>query len=211
MNPNQKKIWNKVAYEKTFTTPLQIDLVNRYIKKDASILDVGCGYGRTLNELHQNGYTNLFGIDFSEKMIKRAQSQYPLLHFEKQKNQNIDFPDNMFDAVFLFAVLTCIPQDAEQLHLLQEIKRVLKRGGIIYINDFLINTDERNRNRYEMFYKKHKTYGVFELSDGLTLRHHSQEWVENCIQPFNCIFFNTLSFPTMNGNSSNAYCFLGSK
>ena len=64
-NINQKNIWNELAYKKSFTTPLQMDLVNKYIQKDAAVLDVGCGYGRSLNELHLNGFTRLYGIDFS--------------------------------------------------------------------------------------------------------------------------------------------------
>ncbi|MDY0014882.1 MAG: class I SAM-dependent methyltransferase [Bacteroidales bacterium] len=210
-NINQKNIWNELAYKKSFTTPLQMDLVNKYIQKDAAVLDVGCGYGRSLNELHLNGFTRLYGIDFSEKMIERAKSQYPFLNLKVQGNKNINFPDNTFDAVLLFAVLTCIPQNTNQLHLIKEIKRVLKPGGIIYINDFLLNTDERNRKRYELFYKKYKLYGIFELAEGLILRHHSLEWTNKCIDVFSPLFFHTFTFPTMNGNHSNAYIFIGSK
>jgi len=208
---NQKKVWDELAYKKSFTTPLQMDLVKKYIQKDAVVLDVGCGYGRSLNELHLNGFTRLYGIDFSEKMIERAKSQYPFLNLEVQVNKNINFPDNTFDAVLLFAVLTCIPQNTNQLHLIKEIKRVLKPGGIIYINDFLLNTDERNRKRYELFYKKYKLYGIFELAEGLILRHHSLEWTNKCIDVFSPLFFHTFTFPTMNGNHSNAYSFIGSK
>ncbi|MDD3280216.1 MAG: class I SAM-dependent methyltransferase [Bacteroidales bacterium] len=210
-NINQKNIWNELAYKKSFTTPLQMDLVNKYIQKDATVLDVGCGYGRSLNELHLNGFSRLYGIDFSEKMIERAKSQYPFLNLEVQVNKNINFPDNTFDAVLLFAVLTCISQNTNQLHLIKEIKRVLKPGGIIYINDFLLNTDERNRKRYELFYKKYKLYGIFELAEGLILRHHSLEWTNKCIDVFSPLFFHTFTFPTMNGNHSNAYSFIGSK
>lgn len=38
--------------------------------------------------------------------------------------------------IILFAVLTCITEDEKQNALINEIKRVLKPGGIIYINDF---------------------------------------------------------------------------
>jgi len=208
---NQKKIWDELAYKKIFTTPLQVDLVNKYFQKGAVVLDVGCGYGRSLNELYLNGFDRLYGIDFSEKMIERAKSQFPFLTLKVQENKNINFADNTFDAVLLFAVLTCIQKNSDQLHLIKEIKRVLKPGGIIYINDFLLNTDERNKNRYNLFYKKYKLYGIFELPEGLTLRHHSIEWVNTCIQVFTPLYFNTFSFPTMNGNYSNAYSFIGNK
>ncbi len=46
------------------------------------------------------------------------------------------------DAVILFAVFTCIVNDAEQEKLIVEIHRVLKSDGILYINDFLLNIDD---------------------------------------------------------------------
>lgn len=208
---DQKKIWDDLAYSKEFTTPLHSELLDKYLDKEAHILDVGCGYGRTLDQLQKLGYTNLFGIDFSEKMIERAKAQFPSLNVNVQRNKTLNFPDNTFDAVFLFAVLTCITTDEEQEFLLNESKRILKPGGIIYINDFLLNEDERNCSRYDCFYKKYKIYGIFELPEGLTLRHHSMEWIKKCISPFKCMQFKTTSFPTMNGHFSNAYYFIGKK
>ncbi|HQB20255.1 MAG TPA: class I SAM-dependent methyltransferase [Bacteroidales bacterium] len=209
MAVSQKKVWNQIAYDKEFTTPLHLELIEPYLHKNSSILDVGCGYGRTLNELYKNGYTELFGIDFSEKMIERAQQQFPFLNVKVQQQQEIDFPNNSFDAVFLFAVLTCIIENEAQLFLLKEIKRVLKPKGIIYVNDFLLNTDERNKKRYNESYEKYKTYGIFTLPEGLVLRHHTLDWVEKSLQLFQCLSFQTTTFPTMNGNRSNAYFFIG--
>ncbi len=211
MKDIQKEIWNKAAYNKEFTTPLNKELCVRNINKEAEILDIGCGYGRTINELQNLGYTHVQGIDFSKKMIERAKQLYPKINVSVQKEKTIDFADNSLDAVLIFAVLTCITKDEEQDFLLQEAKRILRPGGIIYINDFLINQDERNCQRYETFYKKYNTYGIFELTDGLCLRHHSIERVKKCTLPFNCIHFETTSFPTMNGNYSNAYIFIGKK
>ena len=109
----------------------------------------------------------------------------------------------------IFAVLTCIIDNEAQIYLINEIMRVLKSGGIIHINDFLLNTDLRNLERYQTFEKKYGTYGVFELPDGMVLRHHSMKWIETCFNPFQVLVFKTLIFPTMNGHTSNAYCFIG--
>ena len=54
-------------------------------------------------------------------MIERAQQQF-LFKCKVQQQQKIDFPNNSFDAVFLFAVLTCIIENEAQLFLLKEIK-----------------------------------------------------------------------------------------
>lgn len=204
----QKKYWNLAAENKEFTTPFHFDEFAKYVGKGDIILDVGCGYGRTLNQLYERDYKNLIGIDFSKNMIERGKRQYPYLDLRVKQGKNIDMEDGSCDAVILFAVLTCIMEDAEQVSLLKEIKRVLKPNGIIYINDFLLNNDERNLNRYELFKDKYK-YGVFELSEGAVVRHHDIKWVEKCIKPFEKIILEQVVYTTMNGHKSNGYYFIG--
>ena len=205
-----KKYWNSVAEKKEFTTPFHFKDFAKYVEKKALILDVGCGYGRTLNQLYSEGYHNLIGIDFSENMINRGKKQYPYLDLRVKHGRNIDMEDNSCDAVILFAVLTCIIKNEDQVSLLKEIKRVLKPGGIIYINDFLLNTDERNLNRYKLFKDKYG-YGAFELPEGAVVRHHDLKWVEQCIRPFEKLVFKQVVYTTMNGNKSNGYYFIGKK
>jgi SAM-dependent methyltransferase len=67
---NQERYWDKVSDAKEFTTPFQINAFKNYASRESKILDVGCGYGRTLNELHEWGFKNLFGVDFSQGMIE---------------------------------------------------------------------------------------------------------------------------------------------
>jgi SAM-dependent methyltransferase len=144
---DQKLYWNNVAPIKEFTTPFQMDIFRKYVNINARILDIGCGYGRTLKELYDNGYENCIGIDFSEKMIERGKNLYPNLSFEIMGKGKTKYCENTFDAIILLAVLTCIIKDDEQIELLNEIKRILKPDGIIYINDFLLNNVMRNATK----------------------------------------------------------------
>ena len=68
----QKDYWNRAAADKEFTTPFQLAAFERYVAREALVLDVGCGYGRTLDELYRAGWRGLIGIDFSEAMIERG-------------------------------------------------------------------------------------------------------------------------------------------
>lgn len=206
---NQKAYWNSIASSKEFTTPLQMGIVEKYISRSASILDIGCGYGRTMNELYLKGYENVTGVDFSEKLIERGKILYPHLHLEVMQEGDLKYPDNTFDGVMLLAVLTCIVKNEEQIQLFNEIKRILKPNGIIYINDFLLNKDERNRKRYEEFSSKYNTYGVFELAEGAILRHHDKQWVIESLDIFDAMLFEEITYKTMNGNQSNGYYYLG--
>ena len=207
----QKEYWNKVSETKQFSTPFQIDEFSKYVKKDDVILDVGCGYGRTLNELYTNGYKNLIGIDFSKGMIERAKKINYDKDFRVMNNSKIDLSDNSVDSVILLAVLTCIVEDKEQENLVSEIHRVLKKGGAIYINDFLLNNDERNLNRYNEFKNKYNKYGVFELPEGAICRHHDKEWIKELLKDFKKKIFKEIEYTTMNGNKSNGFYYIGEK
>jgi len=208
---NQKTYWNNAAEYKEFTTPFQMEIFKRYVNINARILDFGCGYGRTLNELYSNGYKNCVGVDFSEKMIERGKKTYPYLSFEPMKKGETQYLENTFDAVILLAILTCIIKDGEQIELLNEIKRILKPDGIICINDFLLNDDERNIKRYNEYEQKYKNYGIFELPQGATLRHHNKVWVKNTLKIFKELEFKETQYLTMNGNKSNGYYYFGKK
>ncbi len=208
---DQKNYWNRVAETKIFTTPLAAEAFERHVRQDAAILDVGCGYGRILDELNRRGYEKLRGVDFSEQLIARGKKLFPQLSFDVQKSNTLDFPDGSFDAVLLCAVLTCIADDRGQAFLRDEIRRVLRPGGILYVNDFLLNNDDRNRERYAAALAKHKTYGVFELPEGAILRHHDPGHMKNFLKPFREIEFREVAYSTMNGHTSNGFYFFGKK
>jgi ubiquinone/menaquinone biosynthesis C-methylase UbiE len=205
----QKDYWDDVSGTKQFTTPFQSSEFRKYIGMEYTVLDVGCGYGRTLDELYQMGYRKLIGIDFSEGMIQRGAKQFPYLDLRVKKDASIDLPDNSVDAVILFAVLTCIRNNDEQKALISEIRRVLKKDGILYMNDFLLNTDERNVTRYKKFQEKYGNYGVFELPEGAVCRHHSEDWVKELLADFSTLQYEHLTFTTMNGHISNGFYFIG--
>ena len=208
MNP--KDYWNKAAADKEFTTPFQLAAFEKYVPREALVLDVGCGYGRTLDELYRAGWRGLIGIDFSEAMIERGRAAYPHLDLRvKRSAEKIDLPDASADAVILFAVLTCISSNAEQERMISEIRRVLRPGGILYVNDFLLNADERNTARYEKFKDKYGAYGIFELPECAICRHHDERWIKELLHCFRELEYSCLTFTTMNGHKSNVFYFIG--
>lgn len=52
--------------------------------RHASILDMGCNVGRHLRYLHDQGYRNLRGVDFSSKAIADMAQHHPELHRDSQ-------------------------------------------------------------------------------------------------------------------------------
>ena len=207
----QVNYWDRVANEKRFSHPLQADWLAQRVSPPSRILDYGCGYGRTLAELSRAGFANLTGTDFAELMLRRARAEVPGPNLVLNDGHSFPFADECFDVVILFAVLTCIPGDGDQRKLVSEAHRVLRPGGLLYLSDLLINNDERNRSRYEREAQTYDCYGVFELPEGVVVRHHRKEWIDELLKPFEQWEYAPFTVTTMNGNSSAAFQYLGRK
>ena len=205
----QKAYWDCVSEKKLFTHPLNKTELYKHLKKTDRILDYGCGYGRTLDQLYKDGFKSLVGIDFSEGMKKRAQKEFPYLNIITNKKDEVPFENDSFDAVILFALLTCVPRDEDQDNILKEIKRVLKRGGLIYISDYLTCEDSRSKRRYDEFKTKYGIYGIFELPEGTVLRHYQEERIDELTSDFQKLWYKKFHVKTMNGNNASAFQFIG--
>ena len=208
---SQSSYWDRVAHEKRFSHPLRKNWLARYLNSQARILDYGCGYGRTLTELSEAGYEKIVGMDFSESMLSRCRIEVPHSRLIRNDGRGLPLKAGSFDAVLLFAVLTCIPDANEQRLLLAAVEHVLRPGGIIYLSDLLVNDDARNRERYQQFAEGYKCYGVFELPEGVVVRHHQEEWIDEITCSFQRLEYEPFKVTTMNGNVSAAFQYLGRK
>ena len=127
------------------------------------VLDVGCGIGRMAVPL--TGYLSpraLYeGFDIAREGIEWCQknitSRYPTFRFQHSDVWNglynpkgasesskyvFPYKDGSFDFVFLTSVFThMFPRDLE--HYLEEIARVLKKGGRCFITFFLMNEESQ--------------------------------------------------------------------
>lgn len=174
--------------------------------QDARILDFGCGYGRTLAELSDSGYSDLTGIDFSETLVERGLRERPGLNLTAYSGGPLPYEDDSFDAALMLGVLTCIPKTNEQAEALLEIQRVLVPGGTLYVIDFLLNRDRRNLDRYKLGQEKYGIYGLFDVSDGGTLRHHDRNHMEALFSGFETLHFEEAVYTTMHGHHSQGMC-----
>lgn len=208
---SQMSYWDSVARRKRFSHPLRAEWLAGRLDARARVLDYGCGYGRVLAGLTGAGYRNLVGVDFSAAMLARCRREVPGVGLVRNDGRTLPFRSGSLDAVLLFATLTCIPQDKAQRALLAEVERVLRPGGLLYVSDLLLNEDERNRARYERGAEVYGVYGVFELPEGVVVRHHRKEWVGELTGSFVELEYEPFTVTTMNGNTSAAFQYLGRK
>lgn len=208
---HQLEYWNTEGAQKSFAHPLNLRRIRQWLTEDSLIVDFGCGYGRCLGELFEAEYSDLVGFDFSPAMIDSARERFPQIVFEQLDSTAVPLPDNSVDAVLLFSVLTCVPTNDGQRAIVNELHRVLKPGGLLYISDLWLQEDERNLSRYARDEAKYGTYGVFDLPEGVTVRHHDRKWIETLTRDFKMVALDEIEVVTMNGNPAQAFQWLGLK
>ncbi|MEV3854834.1 class I SAM-dependent methyltransferase [Streptomyces sp. NPDC050095] len=208
---SQVPYWDGVSATKTFTHPLHLPWLDG-IDRQAAILDYGCGYGRVMEELERHGFTGLTGVDTSPGMIERARGLHPAMRFAVLDAPPVSpFQDGEFDAVLLFAVLTCVPDTDAQHRLVGEVARVLRPGGLLYVSDYPLQEDARNRARYERDAARFDDHGVFETSEGAVFRHHTRERLDALLAGFDVVGTRTAAVSSMNGHDATALQFLARK
>ncbi|MFJ8157921.1 class I SAM-dependent methyltransferase [Streptomyces sp. NPDC094468] len=137
------------------------------VSAHARILDYGCGYGRVMAELSDHGYSDVSGVDPSAALIGRGRTLRPRLRLSVLESPpHLACAPAAFDAVLLFAVLTCIPDNEAQQALVTELDCVLAPGGLLYVSDLLLQHDERNRDRYAAHDALHPPHPVRGLHHG---------------------------------------------
>jgi SAM-dependent methyltransferase len=208
---NQKNYWDRVGPTKPFSHPVNVRRLAALMDRNSHILDFGCGYGRALGALYHHGYRNLIGVDPAPSMVAAARQKFPQVTFLTIDSPHLPLADESMDGVLLFAVLTCVPSDEGQRQIIREVQRVLRRGGLLYISDFWLQHDERNIERYRRSHAKYGVYGIFELPEGVVLRHHERRWINQLTADFTVVTVDELKVETMNGHETAAFQWFGRK
>jgi len=199
--------WNHAATQKTFGHPLPEHIVKTYFPPSGSVLDVGCGYGRLTRQLSDAGF-GVAGADASPAMLDAAQQAVPDGEF-RHCTTTLPWDTQMFDAVILVTLLTSVPAESDQRQLISEVLRVLKPGGHVFVSDMPLQWAGRYQARYAEGLKRYGEYGVFDLPNGGTVRHHALDYFLDIMSDFERVLLEPYGVTTMNGNSAQAFRYVG--
>ena len=124
----RSRIWEEVRF-----------LFDDYVEPGDKVLDLGCGNGRFF-EVLKDKRVDYIGVDFSERLIEIAKKRYPQVKFQVADALNLPFPNNFFDKVYTISVFHHIPSEEFRLQFLKEVKRVLKKEGLLILTVWKIKT-----------------------------------------------------------------------
>ncbi len=114
------------------------------VKSGDKILEFGCGTGATLVRIATNfSQVELVGIDLSKDMLDSAKKRVKFSNLSGKVSlrrvkevERLPFEDDTFDKVYVESVLG-IQENSSLLNSITEIKRVLKKGGKLVMNETL--------------------------------------------------------------------------
>jgi phosphatidylethanolamine/phosphatidyl-N-methylethanolamine N-methyltransferase len=130
--PLYDKIFGKIFYSR-----LERVIEDLEIPPGAKVLEVGAGTGTSFPAYPT--HCEVIGIDLAPDMLARARQKiedhgWTHLRVMEMNALSLDFPDNTFDYVMAFHVVTVVP---DPIQMISEAKRVCKPGGsIVIVNHF---------------------------------------------------------------------------
>src|SRR5215211_2496849 len=123
------------------------------------VLDFGCGDGMMLRQLRKIAESGeAWGVDINGSQMMWCQRHLspPFKFATTTSFPHLPFEDGYFDLIYSFSVFTHICDLAEAW--LLELKRILKRGGVLYLT-------VHDNHTIDLIYKKNRGFQFEQLCD----------------------------------------------
>ena len=136
---DEENVYPFAGYKKVLST------VYEKVRKQnpKNILDIGFGTGILAKKLYDDGY-NIYGIDFSNEMLKKAKQKMPnaeLLQFDFTDGLPKEFEQKQFDVILSTYAIHHIDDEAKKLYILKLLKS-LNPKGILIFGDVAFETEK---------------------------------------------------------------------
>ena len=147
--------------------------------KEATIIDVGCATGNTLDALKNKGFTNVFGVDNSPAMIREAYKKGHSVFSSDELPKQIA----PYDVVIANWTLHFIQPDKREEYI-NDIYNNLKNGGVFILSEKI----DEDQTEYMNFKKANflTEKEIEEKTEALkgVLITKPIEWYENILSKF---------------------------
>ena len=162
--------WNQTS-EGYVENSISRQVVCNYLKNFniKSIVEFGCGLGKTTKFISDNTGVDILGVDISETSIKKSKSKYPELKFEVNDISNITEYNN-YDCLFFSEITWYILENNKIDKIFDLMKKKLE--GKYFIHNLV-------------FYKGQQMYGLDYFSN-------LEQFIEFC--PFKLVGKNYTDF-----------------
>jgi 2-polyprenyl-3-methyl-5-hydroxy-6-metoxy-1,4-benzoquinol methylase len=133
-----KVLYNEIARKFTETRNYswpEFEYFKGYLHNGQEVMDLGCGNGRLL-ELLKDYKVDYLGVDFSENLVREAQTQWPDKKFKVADLAELGNIKEKFDLIFCVATLHHIPSDKLRQQILVNIKNCLKPDGKLLMTNW---------------------------------------------------------------------------
>lgn len=166
------------------------------------VLDIGCGYGRILDELVELGLWAV-GLDLSMTQLLRANAKH-MGRLVRATSTALPFEDRTFGGALALGSIDSLLRQEELLKMLKECARVLLPGSPIWLNFYTVNFTDEFQERYEE--SGLETKYVLRTRSGLTVRHWQTAEVQHALirTGFEVMAMSGNHFWTMHHNRSVA-------
>jgi len=118
-----------------------------------NIFEFGCGCGMNIQHWDAEGLS-IYGVDPDSNAIEWCKNHYPNMEFsELEIYDQLGFDDDFFDLIYAPHIFMSFTESLQDKWL-QELKRVLKPGGLLIVflrgeRESFINLQEKERKQFE--------------------------------------------------------------
>ena len=157
-----------------YSTELYDTIAAFGLHRGAGILDIACGDGAASAPFALNGFP-VTGVDKSSLALAAARDRLPTVTLVEAPAESLPFPEQRFDVVICAQAVQLL----DRARMLEEVRRVLKPGGIVAVWWKQLMAQEGVRELRDRAYRER---GVEQPLEGLTggfKEFYAAEWLRD--------------------------------
>ena len=141
------KTYDQIAKHFSDTRSYKWPWITNFIEnnKGKTILDLGCGNGRNMD---YDG-CDFMGVDTSQEFVNICRKKN--FNCIKSDMCSLCFKDNNFDAIICIASFHHLSTEARRITALEEMKRVLRKGGKILLSVWSKEQPKKTRRVFKQY------------------------------------------------------------